>query len=279
MAVLMHRSPTGSPEQELAAFDELSNITAPAALHAVLLALLLVPRSAHTPDSWQAWQLETGGDAPAQALWNQVDSLPAAARLPCFELLLKKMAGQPVSLRHGLLESTRRVMRSRGAARPIDRLHWLAMRFLLGAPALFGTAGTGAADLSGLPDNRLRAVASYSAYLSRMVPADAGGGDDAGMAWLASIVAPWREREAALPRRLPDTDALVHALHDLQALAASQRPMLVRSWTAAALRHSPDQRLSDLSADALRLTCTLLDCPLPAELARHYSRFPQEIFR
>ena len=33
-------------------------------------------------------------------------------------------------------------------------------------------------------------------------------------------------------------------------------------------------RLSDLSADALRLTCGLLDSPLPPELARHYIALP-----
>ena len=44
----------------------------------------------------------------------------------------------------------------------------------------------------------------------------------------------------------------------------------------AALGHSRGARLSDLAADALRLTCGLLDSPLPPELARHYITLPAE---
>jgi hypothetical protein len=38
----------------------------------------------------------------------------------------------------------------------------------------------------------------------------------------------------------------------------------------AALEHSPARKLSDLSADALRMCRTLLDSPLPPELAGRY---------
>jgi hypothetical protein len=38
----------------------------------------------------------------------------------------------------------------------------------------------------------------------------------------------------------------------------------------ATLERSPARELSELSADALRINCTLLDSPLPLELAGRY---------
>jgi hypothetical protein len=49
-----------------------------------------------------------------------------------------------------------------------------------------------------------------------------------------------------------------------------QRPALMRGWVTAAVQHSRHGRLADTAADALRLSCALLDSPLPPELARHY---------
>ena len=57
-----------------------------------------------------------------------------------------------------------------------------------------------------------------------------------------------------------------------------QRPMLARRWVTAAQQHSTERadhrletgRLDAGAADALRLMCTLLDSPLPPELAQHY---------
>ena len=56
-----------------------------------------------------------------------------------------------------------------------------------------------------------------------------------------------------------------------------QRPGVVRNWVTSAIRMSPRGRLSDLSADALRLTCGLLDSPQPPELSRHYIAIADEI--
>ena len=71
----------------------------------------------------------------ADALREHAASLSGAARLPWFELLLARMAAQPLAARQELLQATRRVMGARGVARPIDRLHWLAMRRGLGEVA------------------------------------------------------------------------------------------------------------------------------------------------
>jgi hypothetical protein len=59
----------------------------------------------------------------------------------------------------------------------------------------------------------------------------------------------------------------------LQAMAWMQRPMLVRRWVTAAQQHSAEAsmgRLDDSAADALRLTCALLDSPLPPEIVQHH---------
>ena len=63
---------------------------------------------------------------------------------------------------------------------------------------------------------------------------------------------------------------MVHALGTLERLSWIERPLLVRSWVEEALAHSSSEWLAPASADALRLACTLLDSPLPPDLARHY---------
>ena len=68
----------------------------------------------------------------AEALRDHAANLSGAARLPWFERLLARMAEQPLESRHELLQASRRVMGARGVARPIDRLHWLAMRRAFG---------------------------------------------------------------------------------------------------------------------------------------------------
>ena len=146
------------------------------------------------------------------------------------------------------------------------------------------------ADLSRLPQSDVLAVARYSAFLSRMVPVDvpvevpaevpadepAAGllaeatDAPAGAAWYATVMARSERHTPIPPCEPPDTDGLVHALQELQALAWMQRPVLARDWVTAALKHSPRGRLTDPAADALRLSCALLDSPLPPELERHF---------
>ena len=63
---------------------------------------------------------------------------------------------------------------------------------------------------------------------------------------------------------------MVEALARMQTLSWRQRPVIVRNWVTSAISRSRGLRLADLSADALRLTCGLLDSPAPPELARHY---------
>jgi hypothetical protein len=111
------------------AANRFSRLHGAAELRAALLALLLPSsskRAAH------AWQVETAAVPSAEGLFEHASKLSGAARLPWVEVLLARMALQPIAVRKELLLATRRVMGARGWVRPIDRLHWLAMRRGLG---------------------------------------------------------------------------------------------------------------------------------------------------
>ncbi len=250
-----------------AAAAALGNVNGALELQATLLALMLPAGSQRAARTWAA---ENESLPAAQTLRAHAGHLHANARLPWFEQLLSRMRRQPLPARQALLEASRRVMQARGSVRPIDRLHWLAMRQRLGGNAAVKVKTAASGELSQLPGDMLHAIASYSAFLSRLVPTDASDANTAGAepAWYTSVMAPWQERSdlpACVP---PDTDALVLALHELQTLAWMQRPLLVRGWFDAAVAHSLHRRLGVGAADALRLSCTLLDSPLPPALAK-----------
>jgi hypothetical protein len=262
-----------SETEQAAAAAQLERLNGPRELHAAVLALLLPAGSQRAA---RAWQIECAGFDRAPQIRAWVAQLSGAARLPWLETLESRMRAQALAERQTLLEATRRVMSARGIQRPIDRLHWLAMRQRLGegTSAITHAAAT-SEDLSQLPQSDVSAIAAYSAFLARMVPAEATELDDpaptaAGLAWYASVMAPWAQRLSMAACQPPNTDGLVHALQELQSIAWMQRPALVRGWVGAALQHSRYGRLADTAADALRLSCALLDSPLPPELARHY---------
>lgn len=249
------------------AASHLARLQGPGELHAALLGLLL---PAGSQRAGRAWEIETEGLAGAAAVREAVLALPAAARLPWFELLLERMRGQPQAARQGLMEATRRVMSARGVARPIDRLHWLAMRQKLGPPPEF-SAGTGASDLTTIDDAAVLAISTFAAHLARLVP---GPEESDGTAWYEAATAAWKVRHLVPPLRAPSADELVPALQAMQSLGWMLRPVLLRDWVDAAVQLSAHQRLADEPADALRLTCLLLDTPRPPALERHYAARP-----
>ena len=273
-------------EREAAAADHLSRVHGALGLHAAVLALLLPTGSRRAV---RAWRAETAVTPDAATLRAHIDELSPAARLPWLDVLLLRMRGQALAARQGLLESTRRVMAARGVVRPLDRLHWLLMRQRLGEASAATVHAAAQADLSRLPPGDVLAVARYSAFLSRMVPVevdaeaaaqsqvDEPADEPAGVAWYATVMARWERHTPIPPCEPPDTDGLVHALQELQALAWMQRPVLARDWVTAALKHSPRGRFTDTSADALRLSCALLDSPLPPELERHFQAAMQAL--
>jgi len=89
-----------------------------------------------------------------------------------------------------------------------------------------------------------------------------------GERWWREVMQPWPDVGAT--RDMPDTDALVAALRDVQALPWMLRPILVRRWVDAAVHLSPAGKLSAAAADALRIAARLLDCPLPPALAGRF---------
>jgi hypothetical protein len=264
-----------SPESQRDAADRLSRIHGPAELHAVLLALLLPPSSKRAV---RAWRIETGSAPGAEALRKHAVTLSGAARLPWFELLLTRMAAQPLVSRQELLQATRRVMGARGVARPIDRLHWLVMRRGLGEVAPLAARPEVHADVAEWLESDVLSVAAYTAFLSRMVPGDAADSDE-GRAWYDIVMTTWQPFAQVPEWQPPDAETMVEALARMQTLSWMQRPVIVRNWVTSAISRSRALRLGDLSADALRLSCTLLDSPPPPELSRHYITLPADAAR
>jgi hypothetical protein len=253
-----------TPERD--ATDRLLRVHGAFELHAALLALLL---PAGSKRALRAWQIETAATPDAEALREHAASLSGAARLPWFERLLARMASQPLAARHELLQATRRIMGARGLARPIDRLHWLAMRRGLGEVAPLAARPEAGVDVAEWLETDVHSVATYTAFLSRMVPG-AEVDSPQGRGWYDSVMTTW-QLFADIPEWAPPgAEDMVDALNRLQTLSWMQRPVVVRNWVAAAVKMHVAGRLSDLSADALRLSCGLLDSPLPPEVSRHY---------
>ncbi len=255
------------PQAPHASTQRLEQIHGPGELRCALLALLLPKGSRRALASWQG---ETRTTPYAMQLRSEAMALDAASRLPWFEHLLARMASHPLAERQALLESTRRVVSARGSVQPLDTLHFLVMRRRLGEKAPIAAAAGSAAAFSKLPESDVHAIARYTAFLSRMVPAASADGAP-GAAWYASVMKRWKGRVDIPPQSpLPDTDAVVQALQQVASLPLMQRPVLLRDWVSAALKHCAPAGLTDLSADALRLSGTLLESPLPPDLARHY---------
>ena len=250
---------------------QLGSVNDALGLRAALLALL-VPAGSRRPAL--AWQVETAGNPQASALRDEVVGLAAVERLPWFEKLLVRMARQPMIERQLLLEAARRIISARGAAWPIDTLHWLLMRHRLGDQGALSAPAAADVNISQLQEDEVHAIARYSAFLARLVPSTAI--DQKGhAAWYATVMQAWHRRVPVPPcDPPPGPDALVQALRQIQAMPWLQRPIFVRNWVGAAMKHSDGGRLAAEAADALRMTCTLLDSPMPPDLAAHYIQAP-----
>lgn len=259
-------TPAPSAQRQRDAADRLSRVHGARELHATLLALLLPAGSKRAA---RAWRIETAGTPGAEALREHAASLSGAARLPWFERLLMRMAEQPVEARHELLQAARRVMGARGVARPIDRLHWLTMRRAFGDVTRLSARPEAATDGPEWLESDVRCIAAVTAFLSRMVPGDVVDSPD-GAGWYDVVMATWMPFAEIPAWQSVTGEAMVEALAKVQTLSWRQRPIVVRNWCAAGIGRSRGLRFSDLSADALRLTCGLLDSPMPPELSRHY---------
>lgn len=260
-------------DDERVAMSKLLRVSGMGELRSAILALLITPGSQRER---RAWRDENRGSSTAGAVREEVKKLGAPTRLPVLDLLLQQAALAPLHDRKELMEAARRLMAADGQLRPVDRMHWLLMRHRLAErdkAAAKPPANTADAqnDMTQQSLHLLRQVAALTAFLSRMVPdGEPGNGDT----WYRLVLNPWLKGHA-LPTCLPpDADGLVHALHDVQSLPWMLKPVLVRAWLDTALQHKNANALYPEAADALRLACTLLDSPLPPELARHYVEGP-----
>jgi hypothetical protein len=246
----------------------LNRIAGPGQLHAAVLALLLSPGRAREE---AAWSRECEGTAGAHEIRLDVQALAPGERLPWIERLVGRIAQGPLAQRRSLLRAARRQMAADGRADVSDRLRWLAIRHALGDVRALAQPGAAECELDGLDTRTALNIGRWSAFVSRVVPAPEvdldpdSGGPTSGERWWREVMQPWPDVGAT--RDMPDTDALVAALHEVQALPWMLRPILVRRWVDAAVRLSAAGQLGAAAADALRITATLLDCPLPPALA------------
>ena len=263
--------PDGDERERL---GRLSRLNGPGELRAALLALLTRPGSAREQ---RAWRDETAGIASAPQVQQDMLALPAAARLPWFELFASRAARAPLRQRSALAESARRVMRADGKVDVRERLWWLALRHRHGdAPPAMLVAASGN-DLARLDAAQVLAIGTFSALLSRLVPQtepdlplDPIEVGPPGERWYRALMRRFEPRVPMPPREPPDVDATLRALRVLQALPWMLRPVLARAWFDEALKVNDGAALPIAAADVLRLACGLLDSPLPAALARQY---------
>lgn len=225
------------------------------------------------------WAQSTRDLHGAARILADVQALPPMFRVPEFERMLAQMAYEPVARRREVVVACRELLRADGKVSPRDRLWWLALRHRMGevnTTQAFMRPVTGQGrDLTQLQTDERSHVATFSAYLARILPVAAEGPEPPaqGLAWYRAVMArchlpgvPWP------PFMPPDADALMHALAGTQELSWVIRPQLVRAWVEEALNHSPSGLMSADTADALRLSAGLLDTPLPPALAVHYPK-------
>lgn len=242
-----------------------------AAWCAATLALVASPHSRRERAAWRV----VAPDVPErELLFDAAASLTPPHRQPWLEHFARSLAPGPVPARHRLIGNARRVMTADGLVSPMDQLRWVALRHLLAGSAVAPPAA-GLNDLAELDNGQSHYVCVYSAFLSRLVPApeltlDLTGSDSVCQAWYDKVVAPWSGRFEMAPREANDIDASLRALRVVQSLPWLLRPVLVRRWYEAARELTDGSVLHPDSADALRLTCVLLDSPVPPDLSQQY---------
>jgi Zn-dependent protease with chaperone function len=249
------------------AAGRLSRLAGRNALRAAVLGCMLT--SDHAQER-AAWAAEMGDGEGVVRILADVALQPRAARMPWFAEMVRRSAGGPLEDRRMVVESARRMMTAAGIVKPLDRLRWLALRHGLGAGGRRPLTAANADHSPAFYRANLQSIATYTAFLARLIPvysADVGI-DAAGERWYTAVLQRFIGVSPLPPCRVPDSDALVHALRALQALSWINRPPLVRAWVGEAVSHSGPPGLTPDAADALYLTCWMLDSPMPPELAR-----------
>jgi hypothetical protein len=243
----------------------------PPACRAAVLALMVTPDSLLDLHAWQSQVPDT----PAMArLFVDIALLPPQRRLPWFEHFARALAPGPVALRHELIGAARALLTVDRLVSPMDQLRWIALRHLLAGSAVAPPAAA-QHEFETMDRDQVHSVCVYCGFLSTMVPTpevhfDPTGYVSLAQAWYDQVTAPWIDQADVPAREGYDIDAALRALRELQAMPWLLRPMLVRSWYDAARALTEGPLLHPDAADALRLSCALLDSPLPPELAQQY---------
>jgi hypothetical protein len=249
----------------------LAGLADPVDMEAAVLALLTSSSSRRERAAWLDYAFEAHDP---EGLLDAVSALTPPHRLPWLEHFARTLATGPVPARHDLIGAARRIMTADGLVSAMDQLRWVALRHLLAGSAVSPPAAAHV-ELEDLDKAQARYVCLYAAFLSRSVPApeltlDLTGFESPNQTWYDMVTAPWENHIERPPRDGHDIDASLRALRVLQALPWLQRPVLVRGWFDAARAMTDGHALHGEAADALRLSCVLLDSPVPPELGQQY---------
>jgi hypothetical protein len=243
-------------------------VAGPGQLHAAVMALLLTPGRAREMAVWRDECRHTVG---AKELRNELMKVEWPERMPWLEFYVGRILQGPLDKRQQLLRAVRRLIAADGRTLALDRLRWLAIRHALGDVRALALPGAAEVELEGLATGTALQIGRFGAFLSRIVPAPeidldvVSGVATSGERWWRQVMQPWPD--AGATRDMPDANALVSALHDVQALPWMLRPVLVRRWVDAAVALSPAGQLGAPAAEALRIAARLLDSPLPPAVA------------
>lgn len=267
---------TSLPPDDTDCLGRLQRLAGPREKRMAVLALMM---SAGNRDEHKLWHELALGLTHAQQILDDVQGLRPERLVPEFERLCKSIASDPLSERRALVEAARDLLKADGRVSPRDRLWWLALRHHMAdkknSPMFMRPVTGQGRELSDLQDNELAHVAALTAYLARFVPEAEVQGLLAATsrAWYARVMMRCVPLQTAVPEcRIPDADALMHALAGVQELSWMIRPVLLRAWVEEALNHSPGGLMSNDTANALRLMGGLIDSPMPPALASHYPR-------
>lgn len=256
------------PAAEAERRERFMQVAGPGQLHAAALALLLTPGRAREMAVWRDECRHTVG---AKELRNELMKVPWPERMPWLERFVGRVAQGPLDKRQQLLRAVRRLIAADGRALALDRLRWLAIRHALGDVKALARPAAAEVELEGLATGTALQIGRLSAFLSRIVPSPEididvmSGAATSGERWWRDVMQPWPD--AGATRDMPDANALVSALHEVQALPWMLRPVLVRRWVDAAVALSPAGQIAPPAAEALRIAGRLLDSPLPPAVA------------
>jgi hypothetical protein len=263
-------APHGDPQQrELA--QRLRGLDSTALWRGAVLALMADPDNATDHATWHAL---VDGLPQAPRLFSELAQLDAARRLPWLEHFARLLATGSVDERHELIVAARRVLIADRVVSAMDQLRWITLRHLLAGSAVAPPAAA-PTEFEQLDLHQVVSICRYCGFLSTLVPTpeitlDPTGYGSVSQTWYDTVTAPWVDRAQVPARHGHDIDAALRALRELQSMPWLVRPVLVRSWYDAARELTQGPVLHPGAADALRLSCTLLDCPLPPELIDQY---------